>query len=177
MAVAAAAADLLAKGTAAQGSTHQKSAYLASKDQQHLLDYLKRLSQLAATPNIMVLPVHEQRSTLCTSAQGFSEWTEQLCKRIAQNPTTITINQSKVSLLDKYMQEKSFASARHRNYTGKAHICIYHVFETAYATLRKLESALSPPLLFLPPPPAPLPAPPAPPVVRLSGLFLGENDE
>ncbi len=118
----------------------------------------------------------EEPPNLCVYAQKFQEWTQDLCIKVAQIPSIVSVNQFKVLLIDKYFEWRSFSPKRHRNYTGTAqgsHTCIFHVFETAYNRLKVVELSLTPPMLFLPPPPVP-PPPPAPPV-QISGIFLGEE--
>lgn len=113
--------------------------------------------------------------TLCVYARKFSQWAEELCVGATTHPTLVSINQSKVLLLDKYMEWRSFTPKRHRTYTGTAHTCIFHVFASAYDRLKVVELSLTPPMLFLPSLPPPQPPPPPPP--QIAGVFIGELDD
>lgn len=123
----------------------------------------------------------EEGPLYCVYARKFSLWAEELCVGVINNPTgatVVSINQSKVLLVDKYMEWRSFVPKRHRLYTGNQHVCIFHVFETAYDRLKVVELSLTPPMLFLPaPPPQPLAPPPSPPPPQIAGVFIGEFDE
>ncbi len=122
-------------------------------------------------------PTEEEQPTLCVYARKFNTWAEELCAGAIQTPSIVSINQSKVLLLDKYMEWRNFVPKRHRLYTGNAHFCIFHVFESIYDRLKVVELSLTPPMLFLPEPPQPPPtfAPPSPP--QIAGVFIGELDE
>lgn len=113
----------------------------------------------------------EEQPNLCVYAQKFQEWAQELCIKATQNPTIVSVNQNKVLLIDRYFEWRSFSPKKHRNYTGAAHTCIFHVFEMAYNRLKVVELSLTPPMLFIPPPPPP-PLPPP----TIAGVFIGELD-
>jgi hypothetical protein len=120
-------------------------------------------------------PADPEGPALCSYALQFSQWTAALLDEVKANLSVLSIAQAKVRLIDKYVGEwRTFAPKKHRAYTGDNHVCLFHTFVITYEVLRGLELQLSPPAVVLPPPPPPLP--PAP-IVRLSGLFLGEEDE
>lgn len=159
-----------------------QSGQLEQQTEQAMQSYLMRLGQLASTPTVHELPELpepeiEKPSNLCVYAQQFDAWAQELCVGSVRNLSVVSLNQAKVLLLDKYMQWKASVPKRHRAYTASgpnSHICIYHVFETAYDRLRVLELSLTPPMLFLPLPP--LPPPPPPPAPQVMGIFLGEDE-
>lgn len=123
----------------------------------------------------------EAEPTYCVYARKFNLWAEELCAGAVKDPNTrslVVINQAKVLLLDKYMEWRSFVPKKHRAYTGSYHVCIFHIFVTAYDRLKVVELSLTPPMLFLPAPPPPLAPPPAPPPPpQIAGVFIGEIDE
>lgn len=113
--------------------------------------------------------------TYCVYAGKFNAWAQELCVGATQSPSVVSINQSKVLLVDKYMEWRSFVPKRHRAYTGNTHVCIFHIFEIAYDRLKVVELSLTPPMLFLPTPPPPLPSLPPPP--QIAGVFIGELED
>jgi hypothetical protein len=120
------------------------------------------------------LTAEEELPSLFRFAAAFQPWAETLITSTLRQPTTVSINQAKILLVDKYFEWRSVAPRGHRdkmNITG--HVCIWHVFEAAYNRLREAEITLTPPLLFVPSPPA-LPAPVQPP--QIAGIFLGEKE-
>lgn len=123
----------------------------------------------------------QEGPNLCVYAQKFSDWAEQLCGGVLQDPTIVGINQAKVQLLDKFFEWRTFAPKRHRTITAggvsgpTGHTCIFHVFVAAYERLKVVELSLTPPMLFLPPAPTPSPPPPAPP--QIAGVFIGEVED
>ena len=116
-------------------------------------------------------------SPYCPYATKFKQWTETLYASVGQavqddsSGAAVAVNQAKVLLVDKYFEWRSAAPKAHRNRTGEGHICLFHVFDETYRTLRAVELSLTPPLLFLPPPPA---EPPPQPVYKLTGIPLGD---
>lgn len=114
----------------------------------------------------------------CVYSLKFNDWAQELCVGATKDPSVVTINQSKVLLVDKYMEWRSFVPKRHRSYTSPNHTCIFHVFETAYNRLKVVELSLTPPMLFLPLPPLPAPPPPLPPPPpQIAGVFIGELED
>ena len=95
----------------------------------------------------------------CAYATRFKEWTETLyasvgaAVKLDNAGAAVAVNQAKVLLVDKYFEWRAAAPKSHRNRTGEGHICLFHVFDETYRTLRALELSLTPPLLFLSPPP------------------------
>jgi hypothetical protein len=119
------------------------------------------------------LPSDQPAVPSCLFAQKFSEWATELCAKVTREPGIVSVNQAKVLLLDKYFEWRSVVPKAHRNRIGKSgHVCIFHVFEQTYLTLKTVELSLTPPMLFVPPPPL---APPPPP--QIAGVFLGELDQ
>lgn len=118
----------------------------------------------------------DAEAEICIFARKFSEWTRELCASSTQSASLVAINQAKILLIDKYFEWRSVVPKAHRNrMSGGGHICIFQVFEQAYITLRAVELALTPPMLFIPPPPLPPLSPPPPP--QIAGIFLGELDK
>jgi len=113
----------------------------------------------------------EPEPNLCPYAQRFSTWAEELLTGLAGERNVVSVNQSKVLLLDKYFEWRSAVPKSHRYHLGRAngHVCIFHVFETAYERLKVLELSLTPPLLFLPAPPPPPP--------QIAGIFIGQEEQ
>lgn len=108
----------------------------------------------------------------CVFARKFSEWTLEFCAKVTQAGDLVAINQGKILLVDKYFEWRSVVPKNHRDrLSATGHTCIFRVFEQAYMTLRAMELALTPPMLFLPPPPY-MPPPP-----QIAGIFLGELDK
>jgi hypothetical protein len=111
-----------------------------------------------------------QPPDLCPSAQQFAVWAEGLCNTVEQERDIVSVNQSKVLLLDRYFAYRSSVPNAHKNRIGAVgHFCIFHVFELAYNRLRIVELSITPPLLFLPPPPPPPP--------QILGIGLGTLDQ
>jgi len=110
---------------------------------------------------------------LCSSAEQFQPWTEEVCRNTEQARTLSAVNVAKVLLIDKYFEWRTFVPRKHRTIGGAGgHTCIWHVFESAYRRIKIVELTISPPPLT---PPQPLllpPAPPAPP--QIAGIFIGE---
>lgn len=112
----------------------------------------------------------------CIFAKEFSGWVSELLAKAKNDPSIVFVNQAKVLLLDKYFEWRNSVPKSHRVRTGGVgHACVFQVFEQAYASLRVIELALTPPMLFIPPPPLPLPSPPPPP--QIAGIFLGQVDK
>ena len=111
-----------------------------------------------------------QQPDHCSFAEQFAPWAEELLDRVTDNPGVVSVNQSKVLLLDKYFEWRAVVPKPHRYHLGrgKGHVCIFQVFETAYERLKVLELSLTPPLLFLPGPPPPRP--------QIAGIFIGEEE-
>ena len=114
----------------------------------------------------------ERTAKTCRYAELFAQWCRELLTAATGNASVISINQSKVLLVDKYFEWRNSVPKSHRNYLGSegGHVCIFQVFDSAYRQLRAVELALTPPLLFLPAPPPPPPPPP-----QIAGIFLGEE--
>lgn len=107
----------------------------------------------------------------CAYARQFAQWAAELVAEATNYPDVVIINQTKVQLVDKYFEWRTYVPKAHRERTGgrAGHTCIFHVFAEAYDALKVAELALIPPLLFLPEPPPPPP--------QIAGIFLGETDE
>ncbi len=114
---------------------------------------------------------------LCSFAEEFEKWAEELCPSIEKARTLAAVNVAKVLLTDKYFEWRTFVPRKHRAISGGGgHTCIWHVFETTYRRIKIVELTISPPP-FAPLQqalPAPVP-PPAPPIA--TGIFLGEMED
>jgi hypothetical protein len=106
----------------------------------------------------------QSQPTYCPYAAKFKQWADTLCGTVVEATrydnarAAVALNQCKLLLVDRLFEWRASVPKSHRNYTGKGHICLLHVFDEAYRTLRTIELSLTPPLLFLPaPPPARLP--------------------
>jgi hypothetical protein len=109
----------------------------------------------------------------CDYALEFQKWIKEYLMPVDSN--LISINQDKLTLLDKYLEWRKFVPKTHQDYTGsRGHICIYHVFIRACEHLQVAELRLQKPLLFLPKDP-----PPTPPPAKYHGpmLFMGEVED
>src|SRR5260370_1167071 len=93
---------------------------------------------------------------ICPAAHQFQQWTETLCKNVGEevrynNPrAAVAVNQEKILLTEKSFEGRAAVPKAHRNRTGEAHTCLYHVFVKTSQPLRVIELSLPPPLLFLP---------------------------
>jgi hypothetical protein len=107
----------------------------------------------------------EPEPTYCAYAAKFKQQVEVLYASITAavrqdntNPeqsarAAVAIGQAKVLLVDAYFNWRTAVPKSHRNYTGSGHICLWHVYEETYRTIRAAELCITPPLLFLPAPP------------------------
>jgi hypothetical protein len=117
----------------------------------------------------------EEQPPLCRYAASFQPWAQTLVEVTLQRSTTVSINQAKVLLLDKYFEWRAVSPKPHRDkMSGSGHVCLFAVFEAAYRRLKEAELSLTPPQLIAPTPPPSLPAPSPPPPIP--GIFLGEEE-
>ena len=111
-------------------------------------------------------------ANFCRFAKQFSDWADDLLK-VTERPSIVAINQSKILLLDRFMDWLRAVPPSHRRIADTSHhTCIWHVFQQAYERLKVAELSLTPPMLFLPPAPPPPPPPP-----QIAGIFMGELEE
>lgn len=116
----------------------------------------------------------EKLSNRCTLAKKFYKWALPLVGEALENPTTISINQTKLQLINRLMAFRAVASRAHRfnmNPTSN-HICLWHVFEQLFEQLEIAELELTPPQFFVPMQTPTLPPPP--PTPSYDGILLGE---
>src|SRR6266508_1190388 len=84
------------------------------------------------------------QTTNCTYASKFFQWTETRCTsvgaalRLDHASAAVAVNQDKVLLVDKYFEWRAAAPKAHRNRTSEGHICLFHVFDETYRTLRAI---------------------------------------
>jgi hypothetical protein len=102
----------------------------------------------------------EEEEELCTYAQHFALWAEELYQEEVEAPSHVGINQKMLMLLKKYFEWRTVVPKMHRDRIGeRGHVCIFHILERSYHRLKVLELTLAPPMLFLPQPsPAATPA-------------------
>jgi methionine aminopeptidase len=139
---------------------------------QRLLYDLVLDTQLAAIAMVKPFVTIEETEDICEYAKHFRASTKQYCEPAIHSGDLIQINQCKIRLLDRYFEWKAAVPKSHRNRIGEhSHICIFHIFETAYNSLRIAELSISGPPIYLPPPPPPKPLP------GFAGFYIGEAVE
>jgi hypothetical protein len=109
----------------------------------------------------------------CEAAIAFRRWADTaLEEHLRTHRDIVGINQAVLMLITRYFSWRECLGRSHRNQIGeRGHRCIFHVLEATYHRLRRMELALSPPMLFLPPP-----SPPRPPRPQSAGIFIGEDE-
>jgi hypothetical protein len=111
---------------------------------------------------------------MCGHARDFAAWIEENIQAVLKYPTPISLNQSKLRLLDRYFDYRAAVTKAHRDCIGERnHLCIFHIFERAFQQLRLCELKLTPPLLFIPPAPA---APSMPTPKQVVDVIFGFPD-
>lgn len=101
----------------------------------------------------------DKEPKMCVHAQDFAAWITENIHPLLKYPNPISINQSKLRILDRYFDYRAAVPKAHRDcISDRSHVCIFHTFERAFQELRLCELKLLPPLLFIPPAPS---APPA----------------
>jgi hypothetical protein len=114
-----------------------------------LEELLQRHDQLQLTFHLL-----ETVEDCCEYAKHFHAWTKQVCEQASRSGDLVQLNQAKVRLLDRYFEWRVVVPKSHRNRTAEhGHLCVFHIFERAYQSLKIAELSLTGPLLFLPPPP------------------------
>jgi hypothetical protein len=101
----------------------------------------------------------------CIFGKQYEAFARDLCQTVLKNPSHIAVNEGYLELFKKYMEWRIAVPKNHRNRIGRGHRCIFHVLESGYQQLRRLELMLPTPKLYLPPvvmPPEPKPLPPPP---------------
>jgi hypothetical protein len=88
---------------------------------------------------------------LCTHAQRFFDWGDELCSEAVDKKTVTAINQAKVLLVDRYMMWRKNVPISHQAddqaFADGGHACVLSVFEWALQRLLDAELALAPPAL------------------------------
>jgi hypothetical protein len=92
---------------------------------------------------------------MCTHAQRFFDWADELCSEAVHKKTVTAINQAKVLLVDRYMVWRENVPISHQAddqaFVDGGHACVLSVFEAAYRRLWRAELAPAP-LAVLPSP-------------------------
>ena len=126
-------------------------------------------------PRTFQLEEAEEEDPYCPYAREFQLWADELSLRLHRYVTSVSINQAKVLLLDKYMAWRESVPKTHQNYIGAQHICLFEVFDQTYRKLRAAELVLTPPVLFEPPREiVRIEPPPPPPTPQIHGIVIGE---
>lgn len=90
----------------------------------------------------------------CKYGKEMDKWALETFDSVLKYPDVISINQSKLRLLDRYFDYYASIPKAHKECTGeRSHLCIYHVFRHYYNQLKLCELRINPPLLFIPPEP------------------------
>ncbi len=110
--------------------------------------------------------------SLCSYAEQFSQWSEQLVGQAERSPGVVEVNQAILQLINKYMSYREYVPRPHRmKVTSTGHTCIWAVFEEAYKRLKVVELRITPPLLFLPE------SPQAKQMKDVAGIYIAQIDD
>lgn len=87
----------------------------------------------------------------CGYSRQFQAWAEQLAEGLLAKITTVTMNQAKLQLQDKWHEWRATVPTGHWQEHGE-HACVDAVYLGMYQKLRATELVINPPLLYTPAP-------------------------
>ncbi len=121
-------------------------------------------------PPFVVSVSADPSSDACVFAVQLQAWIDATFERSLDALDLVSINHSKLFLLDRFFQFRASLPRRHRPSSGgrNGHTCIFEVFEAAYNHLRVLELSLAPPPIVTVRPRKPQPR------NRLDALIIGD---
>ena len=106
-------------------------------------------------PPLQFLP--RRKTFCCADATRFAAWVEQLFVnlQVLTEPTVSQVNVAQLALQEQWWDERRDAPKPHKDryQDRQGRLCLYGVYVEAFARLRELGLAISPPSLTLPPEP------------------------
>lgn len=112
-------------------------------------------------------------SQLCPYSRAFKAWCEEQIAPVEKSPSIVAVAYKKVLLQDKYHDYRNAVPRTHRDYSGKGHECLYHVYCASYNRIRLVELGLPSSVPFtLHDGTATRPRPPQ----QVAGIIIGEQD-